>query len=43
MWFNCASCSTWEDIGLGISSLDENEKEYIKDHVPFATPLLIEQ
>ena len=35
--------ATWEDIGLGISSLDENEKEYIKDRVPFATPLLIEQ
>jgi hypothetical protein len=35
--------ATWEDIGLGISSLDENEKEHIKDCVPFATPLLIEQ
>ena len=35
--------AVWEDIGLGIFTLDEDEKEYIKDRSPFATPLLIEQ
>jgi hypothetical protein len=35
--------AVWEDIGLGISSLDDDEKEYIKYQAPFATPLLIEQ
>ena len=33
---------SWEDIGLGISALDDEEKEYIKSHTPFAAPLLIE-
>jgi hypothetical protein len=34
--------TSWEDIGLGISALDDSEKEYIKSHTPFAAPLLIE-
>ena len=34
--------TSWEDIGLGISTLDDSEKEYIKLPTPFAAPLLIE-
>ena len=32
----------WEDIGLGISDLSEEEKEYLKSNCPFWAPILIE-